>query len=160
MAVNTKLEVAAADGDPAVHIGQKPKHTAFVFIGLCRCKCVRKVYISGRFAVLNDSCRKVAAALSALAIFVIAGVLALGNGNVKGIGIELIAFQLELYAVRSGIGHRKVHCRKTLVHIFIRSDRSFFYNRTVFLFKCHIDNIAPPSSDRGNDKFHILGVFL
>ena len=85
MAVNTKLEVSAADGDPAVHIGQKPKHTAFVFIGLRRCKCVRKVYISGRFAVLNDSCRKVAVALGALVILVIARVLAHCHSDCKSI---------------------------------------------------------------------------
>ena len=85
MAVNTKLEVAAADGDPAVHIGQKPKHTAFVFIGLRRRKSVRKGHISARFAVFYNSRRKVAVALGALVILVIARVLAHCHSDCKGI---------------------------------------------------------------------------
>ena len=85
MAVNTKLEVAAADGDPAVHIGQKPKHTAFVFIGLRRCKCVRKINIARCLAILDNCRRKVAAALRALVILVISGVLAHCHSDCKGI---------------------------------------------------------------------------
>ena len=78
-------ELAGLDRHLFVYISQQLQRAALVRVGLRRRKSVRKGHISARFAVFYNSRRKVAAALGALVILVIARVLAHCHSDCKGI---------------------------------------------------------------------------
>ena len=78
-------ELAGLDRHLFVYISQQLQRAAFVRIGLRRCKCVRKINIARCLAILDNCRRKVAAALGALVILVIARVLAHCHSDCKSI---------------------------------------------------------------------------
>ena len=78
-------ELAGLDRHLFVYISQQLQRAALVRVGLRRCKCVRKINIARCLAILDNSRRKVAVALGALVILVIARVLAHCHSDCKSI---------------------------------------------------------------------------
>ena len=127
-------ERAGLDRHLFVYIDKQLQRAALVCVGLRRRKSLCKSHISGRFAVFNDSRRKVAVALCALVILVISGVFAHCHGNCKSIGIEYIAVVFQLNTVLSRIRRSELPQVNGILENPRRLDRVCIHDRSVCLF--------------------------